>query len=614
MSLKRYTKSAIGPRFVVQRLAGASLLIAVCAMYFRSRMGTGEVTWALATAGATGALALTGLRWLSLAWTLRRRAASISPGEVLFVALSGPVALVAAGYVGVLLLRVGDSFPSVRPLWLLTLVAAMLALAASVVGTLGVAARTVMGSPVAAGWSALLVRWRAFPISERMFAVAVAGLLGWEVLLQSVLDEFPWAFQVAPPGVALIGVLVATRGRRGELRAATVVVLAAILHLGFLSIHIDARGLSDFAVNGPPGIADYEIRELLPGYGRVFLASGLPAVEYPPGAIAAFALATALGPFPLSFPLLVLPLLLGAWWAIARLGPDAPWLVAGVALCSTIVPFWEVKFETLPAGLLTLGLVAASRRSWAWAGLLLGLGAASKWYPGLAVPILALGLLRRREVQSATRLLGAAAVALLAFTLPFLGRIDALYSPYRFHAARGVTGESLPFLPAHLFGLATPPGSVQDPAVVPTWLPGASVGIVTAALATLAVMAWRRPERALVLAAAAPAAFLLLNRVFSPQFIVALAALWVFAAAVQPWSPRRRVTTVGLLGVAATANWAVWPVGTDHWIVMQWVLFVAAVGASVAAFSPSRRSVGRRESTGTVAASVANAPGTPAAA
>lgn len=588
MSSMRSTNIALGHRRAAAGLAGASLLLSVAAMYLRSRMGNGEVTWALATAGATAVLALLGLGWLGLGWLLRRRGASISPAGALAVAACGAVGLLVAGYAGSGLLRVGDSFPSVRPLWVLTLIAAMLALAAGVAWALGVAARAVARSPAATGWSALLVRWRAYSVSERVFAVAVVGLLGWEVLLQSLLDDSPWAVQAVPPGVALLGVLAATHGRRGELRAGTVVVFAAILHLGFLAIHIDARGLADFAVNGPPGIADHEIRRLFPSYGSAFLQSGLPAVEYPPGAITAFAVATALGPFPLSWPLLVLPLLLAAWWGIARLGPDAPWLVACAALWSTIVPFWEVKFETLPAALLILGLVAASRRSWAWAGLLLGLGAASKWYPGLAVPILALGLLRRRELESTVRLVGAAAVAFLVFTLPFLDRIDALLSPYRFHAGRGVTGESLPFLPVHLIGLATPPGSFQDPAGVPSWLAGVSVAAIAVALVALAVMAWRRPERALVLAAAAPAAFLLLNRIFSPQFIVALAALWVFAVAVQPWSPRRRMAIVVLLGVAATANWAVWPVGTDHWIVMQWVLFAGAVGASVVAFSPSR--------------------------
>jgi len=137
---------------------------------------------------------------------------------------------------------------------------------------------------------------------------------------------------------------------------------------------------------------------------------------------------------------------------------------------------------------------------------------------------------------------------------------------------------------------------------------------IAVALVTLAIAAWRRPERALVLAAAAPAAFLLLNRIFSPQFIVPLAALWVFAAAVQPWSPRRRMATVALLGVAATANWAVWPSSTDDWIVMEWVLFAAAVGASVVAFSPGRRFAHRREPPRSVGTSVASAQETPAAA
>ena len=101
--------------------------------------------------------------------------------------------------------------------------------------------------------------------------------------------------------------------------------------------------------------------------------------------------------------------------------------------------------------------------------------------------------------------------------------------------------------------------------------------VVLAVLVALVVAAWRRPRWTSGLALAAPAVFLLGNRIFSPQFLLPLAAVWAAGLAMTP-PPRRppAALVVVLLGVAVTANWAVWPRGAASWVPLQWLLFAAA--------------------------------------
>ena len=131
-----------------------------------------------------------------------------------------------------------------------------------------------------------------------------------------------------------------------------------------------------------------------------------------------------------------------------------------MALWPSITAFWEVKYDALPAALLVLGAAAVFRGRVAVGGTLLGLGAAAKWFPGLAVPVLASGLWRGGQRRAAVVLCGTSALGFLGPHVPFLAapaQRDALLAAYTFHADRGMTGESLPFLPLYALGLVGRP-------------------------------------------------------------------------------------------------------------------------------------------------------------
>lgn len=419
---------------------------------------------------------------------------------------------------------------------------------------------------------------------EAVLAAGVVFALGWEMLLWS--GPFAGgqstgsAWWYLPPAVVTLGTLLWAHRQRDAVRRPAVVALAAGLALGLLAVHL--------TVGGP---RDQDILLLYPDLGRRLLDTGqLPAAEYPPLAIVTFAVATLLGSVRLTLPLLILPLLLLAWWRLAGTSSRAPWLVACVALVPTVVVFWEIKYDALPTALLVLGLVAAHGRRWSTSGVWLGLGAAAKWFPGLAVPVLAVALLRRRRIQEAAALVGASAVSFLVVHLPFAGQWDALLAPYRFHAGRGVTGESLPYLPLRLLGLADVPDRPWGEAAVPTWAPDVALVVVALVLTALIVVATARPQRAMGLAAVAPVVFLLGNRIFSPQFILPVAAAWVVGIALtHDRGATREVALAALVVVTATTNFAVWPVASDAWLALEWILFGGAVAATVLASSSTSR-------------------------
>src|SRR5690606_9266342 len=91
----------------------------------------------------------------------------------------------------------------------------------------------------------------------------------------------------------------------------------------------------------------------------------------------------------------------------------------------------------------------------------------------------------------------------------------------------------------------------------------------------------RRPRAALAWAVLAPIAFLLANRIFSPQFLLPIVLLWAVTTMTGRVTPSGRLVAVWLVGAAATADWAVWPVLADGWVTWSWGLF-AALGVLVA--------------------------------
>jgi uncharacterized membrane protein len=406
---------------------------------------------------------------------------------------------------------------------------------------------------------------------EWLLLGAVAFAIAFEAF-QEAADIHRPAWYVLPAAALFAALLMAWRWPE-EIRPAVVVGLSLLLYAGFYAVH---RAV------GPP-LTDIDISLTYPREGSALLdTGGLPWSEYPPGAVLLFGLAHAIGPMYLTLPALTLPILLAGWWALASARPGAAWIVASVALLPTLPFFWEVKFDAVPTGLFVLGMVAAYRERWALAGLALGFGAATKWWPALVVITLAAALVGRHDLRSLGRLAAGAAVGPLLVYLPFLGS-DHLLTPYRFQTGRHLIGESLPFLPVHLLGFVGRPAHFYTAAGAPAWADTVATAVQLTAMAAIVVAAWRRPAFALPLAATSVVAFFVLNRVFSAQFMLPLAAAWACALVLADARPRRRSLRwfLGLLGATAIANYAVYPVNVPRWIEYEWVLFAAAIAATV---------------------------------
>jgi hypothetical protein len=319
--------------------------------------------------------------------------------------------------------------------------------------------------------------------------------------------------------------------------------------------------------------------------GRSLLDGTYPSSEYPTGAVGLFAVETWIGGEPPRAVHAVLMLAfhlatVAAIWSLRTRWSS--WLAALVAVWPLNLFHWEFRYDLAPTAFLVVGLALAFHERWSFAGAALGIGTALKWSPAFAFASLVAWLLVRRCGREAAAHVAGFVAAFALLMVPFLlwqpGRvIDA----YRLQGGRGLTGESLWFIFASPLGLATVGANVSDDARAADALNVAVTGLQAVLVITVMVLAARASERwgAVGLAALAPAAFLLTNRVFSSQFLILLIAVWAFSAALVVASSREQLL-VGAVACAATlANALVHPYTLPWgWELPSASLFVLALG------------------------------------
>jgi uncharacterized membrane protein len=231
----------------------------------------------------------------------------------------------------------------------------------------------------------------------------------------------------------------------------------------------------------------------------------------------------------------------------------------------------------------------ALRERWALAGALLGLGAAAKWTPALACALLVVWLVSGRRWRPAGAHALAFAGVFVACHLPFLvwSPGHTLYA-YRYFQGQGVTGESIWYLLLAPAGRATV--SLRQfwlPAHVPRWVDPSTTVVQAGVLLALAVVAWRvraSARAAVAIAAVAPVFFLLLNRVFSPQYLVLMVAGWAIAGALMLDSRREQLLLGAGVMLATTTNALVYPYTLHQanlWRVASAVMFAAGLSMSL---------------------------------
>jgi len=376
----------------------------------------------------------------------------------------------------------------------------------------------------------------------------------------------------ARAAIALACLLVAWEGQR-RLRLGPVLGCAALLGLGWLALHV-LTGVD------PDQDLDFYAED-----GSSLLDGAYPRSEYPTAAVGLFALETWVGGEPpravhavvmLGFELVAV----AALWSLRT--PWSAWLAAFVAVWPLNLFHWELRYDLAPTACLVVGLALAVRERWGAAGLALGIGAALKWSPALALITLVAWLVGRRNGRGAGSLCAGFVVSFAALTLPFLAwNASAVLAAYELQGNRGLTGESVWFPPLSVVGLASAGPNPSDGAGVGDALNVAVTLAQAALVAALVVLAARSRSltHAVALAALAPAAFLLTNRVFSSQFLVLLVAVWGVAAALVVVSAREQLA-VGLAMAGATfANALVHPYTVpDAWQLASLGMFVLAIG------------------------------------
>jgi uncharacterized membrane protein len=192
----------------------------------------------------------------------------------------------------------------------------------------------------------------------------------------------------------------------------------------------------------------------------------------------------------------------------------ALWFALAPSLALQAFVNWDLFAVALTAG----ATLAFFRRRDGWAGVLLGLGTAAKLYPVFLLVPFAAERLRERQPDRAILLWWSGAATWLAVNLPFAAAgLPGWWEFFRSNGARPADWDSLWYIGCRQLPACAPTGAVNLLSFM------AFVGIV----ATIWVMKRRREPGfpRWQIAFPAVAVFLLLGKVYSPQF-----SLWLL-----PW-------------------------------------------------------------------------------
>ncbi len=198
-----------------------------------------------------------------------------------------------------------------------------------------------------------------------------------------------------------------------------------------------------------------------------------------------------------------------------------PWDAALVALAPTLALAGTINWDLYAVALLALGMLAWARSRPVAAGVLIGLAAATKFYPLFVLGPLFVLCLRAGLLRDYWRALAAAAGAWAVVNVPvMLADFDGWARFYRLSRERGAGFGSVWFVLGQR-GISFSPGTLNVVA-------GGLFAVSCLAIAVLALRAPRRP-RVPQLALLVVAAFLLTNKVYSPQYVLWLLPLAALA-------------------------------------------------------------------------------------
>lgn len=351
---------------------------------------------------------------------------------------------------------------------------------------------------------------------------------------------------------------------RGRLGSAVVVASVAVAFVASWAL-LDQTA-------GPNQLRDTPLYE---AYGDAVTAGDLPyrnyLLEYPPGAIAAFAAPDLTVPrerwtaynrtFELwmaAFGVAMVAAVAATRRVVHELGPGGPVAPLAVLAASPVLlgPVVLTRFDLFPAALTAASVGALVGRRDRLGAILLGAAIATKLYPLVCLPFAVLFVRRRR---------GGAGAA--TFSLLVLATAAAVFAPFAFLAPRGLLhafvfqvdrplqieslGAAVLVAARHL-GLVGPLAGSYDhnSSNFVGALPHAA-GLVSVfcevSLLGLALFWFARrdasPQRFLIACAAAVATFVAFGKVFSPQYMI-----WLVPAVTVVSGRRSRLLLACLVG------------------------------------------------------------------
>jgi uncharacterized membrane protein len=206
-------------------------------------------------------------------------------------------------------------------------------------------------------------------------------------------------------------------------------------------------------------------------------------------------------------------------------GPQRRWAALMVALSPALIFAAYVNWDMLAMGLTACGMAAWAARRPVLAGVLISLGVSAKFYPLVVFAALFLLCLRAGQMRAFGRCFGAGVAAWLIVNVPIaIVNLSGWARFYAFSRDRGADWGSIWYLLEHYNVPLVGTTSLTSLNILST----AVFVVMAAGIAALTLGAPRRPRVAQV-AFLLLAAFLISNKVWSPQYVIWLVPLAVLA-------------------------------------------------------------------------------------
>ncbi len=208
--------------------------------------------------------------------------------------------------------------------------------------------------------------------------------------------------------------------------------------------------------------------------------------------------------------------------ATALTKPKYPWRAAMVVFAPTMILAATINWDLIPIAFVALALLAWSREKAMLTGVFLGLAIASKFYPVFLLVGFVLLAWRTKSWRPTLTMAAAAIVTFLAVNIPFvIANFEGWVTFYIFNFGRAIdfgsfwyalTQIGLPTIPENLLNLA-------------------STALFAVLLIAIAVLVKKTPTTPSVaqISFLILAAFIITNKVYSPQYVLWLVPLAVLA-------------------------------------------------------------------------------------